>query len=138
MEVAKPARRRPHPQGCNEEEDGRDAVFWSAASARNGAARGKNCGKRSAGRCGYEATGRLTSIMRGSVGPAALRMETLATERLRRLGGVEGIQGLRMPSSEFGQLGKMGAFGSAEAGRVGQTKRRGRGWGREPGNPCGN
>src|SRR5260221_12084400 len=63
MEVAEPARRRPHPQGCNEEEDGRDAVFRSAASARNGAARGKNCGKRSAGRCGYEATGRLTSIM---------------------------------------------------------------------------
>jgi len=27
MEVAKPARRRPHPEGCNEEEDGRDAVF---------------------------------------------------------------------------------------------------------------
>src|SRR5258708_31092954 len=71
MEVAEPARRRPHPQGCNEEEDGRDAVFWSAASARNGAARGKNCGKRSAGRCGYEATGRLTSIMRGSIGSAA-------------------------------------------------------------------
>jgi hypothetical protein len=63
MEVAEPARRQPHPQGRNEEEDGRDAAFWSAASARNGAARGKNCGKRSAGRCGYEATGRLTSIM---------------------------------------------------------------------------
>src|SRR5882762_10021983 len=63
MEVVEPPRRRPHPQGRNEEEDGRDAVFWSAASARNGAARGKNCGKRSAGRCGYEATGRLTSII---------------------------------------------------------------------------
>src|SRR5882757_8580757 len=71
MEVAEPARRQPHPQGRNEEEDGRDAAFWSAASARNGAARGKNCGKRSAGHCGYEATGRLTSIMRGSVGCAA-------------------------------------------------------------------
>jgi len=46
MEVAKPARRRPHPKGHNAEEDGRDAVFWSAASARNGTARGKNCGKR--------------------------------------------------------------------------------------------
>ena len=71
MEVAEPARRRAHPQGRNEEEDGRDVVFWSAACARNGAARGKNCGKRSAGRCGYEARGRLTSMMRGSVGGAA-------------------------------------------------------------------
>jgi len=63
MEETEPARRRPHPKGRNEEEDGRDAVFWSAALARNGSARGKNCGKRSAGRCGYEATGRLASIM---------------------------------------------------------------------------
>src|SRR5689334_23148088 len=71
MEGAKPARRRPHPQGRNAEEDGRDAVFWSAAFARNGGARGKNCGKRSVGRCGHQAAGRLTSIMRGSVGYAA-------------------------------------------------------------------
>src|SRR5260221_7881401 len=88
MEVAEPARRRPHPQGCNEEEDGRDAVFWSAASARNGAARGKNCGKRSAGRCGYEARGRLTSIIRGSVGCVASRKGRLqssaASSRMRR------------------------------------------------------
>jgi hypothetical protein len=71
MEETEPARRRPHPQGRNAEEDGRDAVFWSAALARNGKARGKNCGKRSAGRCGYEATGRLASKIRGSIGCAA-------------------------------------------------------------------
>ena len=104
MEVAEPARRRPHPKGCNEEEDGRDAVFWSAALARNGAARGKNCGKRSAGCCGYEATGGLTSIMRGSVGCAANKGDSgnggPATRG--RLGVIQSL-----PSAECGQLGKM-------------------------------
>src|SRR5260221_14359720 len=83
MEVAEPARRRPHPQGCNEEEDGRDAVFWSAASARNGAGRGKNCGKRSAGRCGYQATGRLTSIMTRQRWMRGNRNETLTQQERR-------------------------------------------------------
>lgn len=80
MEETEPARRRPHPQGRNAEKDGRDAVFWSAALARNGKARGKNCGKRSAGRCGYEATGRLASIMTRQRWMCGKRMETLATE----------------------------------------------------------
>lgn len=56
------------PAGRNAVADGSDAVIWSAASARNGKARGKNCGKRSACRCGHQVTGRLASMMRGKMG----------------------------------------------------------------------
>ncbi|MBT9461199.1 MAG: hypothetical protein IV084_06005 [Rugosibacter sp.] len=41
MEEKKTPWRRLHPQGRNKVEDGSDAVIWSAASARNGKARGK-------------------------------------------------------------------------------------------------
>jgi len=47
----------------------------------------KTAASASVGRCGHEAKGRLTSIMRGSVGCAAQRTETLATEALRGIDG---------------------------------------------------
>ncbi len=46
MEVAKPARRRPHPQGCNGEEDGRAAAFLERSVREEWRSQGKNCGKR--------------------------------------------------------------------------------------------
>ena len=41
MEVAEPARRRPHPQGCNEEEDGRDAAFLERSVREEWRSQGK-------------------------------------------------------------------------------------------------
>jgi hypothetical protein len=45
MEVAKPARRRPHPQGRDAEEDGPDAVFLERSIREEWQSQGKNCGK---------------------------------------------------------------------------------------------